>query len=67
MFHVLDDLSTERTREILEEQARMPGSKIGDFYASFMEREHGRSRGHPAAVAAPPDDQNASSSPRWPG
>jgi putative endopeptidase len=39
MFHVLDDLSTLRTREILEEQAKMPGSKIGDFYASFMERE----------------------------
>ncbi|HEX8533445.1 MAG TPA: M13 family metallopeptidase N-terminal domain-containing protein, partial [Allosphingosinicella sp.] len=39
MFHVLDDLSTARTREILEEQAKVPGSKIGDFYASFMERE----------------------------
>jgi putative endopeptidase len=39
MFHVLDDLSTARTREILEEQAKVPGSKIGDFYASFMDRE----------------------------
>jgi putative endopeptidase len=38
MFHVLDDLSTVRTREILEEQAKLPGSKIGDFYASFMDR-----------------------------
>jgi putative endopeptidase len=39
MFHVLDDLSTARTREILEEQAKIPGSKIGDFYASFMDRD----------------------------
>jgi putative endopeptidase len=38
MFHVLDDLSTARTREILEEQAKIPGSKIGDFYTSFMDR-----------------------------
>lgn len=36
MFTMLDDLSRERTREILEEAARAPGSKIGDFYASFM-------------------------------
>ncbi|HEV2746024.1 MAG TPA: M13 family metallopeptidase [Allosphingosinicella sp.] len=38
MFAVLEELSNERTREILEEQARQPGSKIGDFYASFMDR-----------------------------
>ena len=38
MFAVLEELSNERTREILEEQAKVPGSKIGDFYASFMDR-----------------------------
>jgi len=36
MFTVLDDLSRNRTRAILEEAARTPGSRIGDFYASFM-------------------------------
>ena len=38
MFIMLEELSNERTREILEEQAKAPGSKIGDFYASFMDR-----------------------------
>ncbi len=38
MFAVLEELSTQRTREILEEQAKTPGSKIGDFYTSFMDR-----------------------------
>src|ERR1044072_934862 len=37
MFIVLDDLSRNRTRAILEEAARRPGSRIGDFYASFMD------------------------------
>lgn len=37
MFTVLDDLSRTRTRGILEEAARTPGSRIGDFYASFMD------------------------------
>src|ERR1044072_5123029 len=37
MFIVLDDLSRTRTRAILEEAARRPGSRIGDFYASFMD------------------------------
>ncbi len=45
MFTMLDDLSTQRTRDILEEQARVPGSKIGDFYASFMDRAAVDSRG----------------------
>ncbi|HYD11847.1 MAG TPA: M13 family metallopeptidase [Allosphingosinicella sp.] len=35
MFTVLDDLSKARTRAILED-AR-PGTRIGDFYASFMD------------------------------
>lgn len=37
MFHVLQDLSREQTRTILEEQRRQPGSKSGDFYASFLD------------------------------
>ncbi len=37
MFTVLDDLSSQRTRAILDEAMRMPGSRIGDFYASFMD------------------------------
>ncbi|WP_114951176.1 M13 family metallopeptidase [Sphingosinicella terrae] len=37
MFTLLDDLSKTRTRAILEEAARTPGSRIGDFYASFMD------------------------------
>lgn len=37
MFHVLQDLSREQTRTILEEQAKRPGSKSGDFYSSFLD------------------------------
>ncbi|UVO49174.1 M13 family metallopeptidase [Sphingomonas sp. SUN019] len=37
MFHVLQDLSLERTRGILEESTKQPGSKSGDFYASFID------------------------------
>jgi len=37
MFTVLDDLSKNRTRAIIEEAAQRPGSRIGDFYASFMD------------------------------
>jgi putative endopeptidase len=37
MFTVLDDLSKTRTRAIVEEAARQPGSRIGDFYSSFMD------------------------------
>ncbi|MBV8687319.1 MAG: M13 family peptidase [Alphaproteobacteria bacterium] len=42
-FSVLDELSTQRTREIIEEAARAGGPagsnqrKVGDFYASFMD------------------------------
>ena len=38
MFTMLEELSNQRTREILDEQAKKPGSKIGDFYSSFMNR-----------------------------
>ncbi|HEX8445192.1 MAG TPA: M13 family metallopeptidase [Sphingomonas sp.] len=37
MFTALDDLSTQRSREILEAAAKMPGSKMGDLYASFID------------------------------
>jgi putative endopeptidase len=37
MFTLLDDLSKSRTRAIVEEAAQRPGSRIGDFYASFMD------------------------------
>jgi putative endopeptidase len=37
MFNVLDDLSKERTRGIIEAQANDPNSKIGNAYASFMD------------------------------
>jgi putative endopeptidase len=45
MFTMLEELSNERTRAILEEQAGVPGSKIGDFYTSFMDRAAIDSRG----------------------
>ena len=38
MFNVLDDLSRERTRVILEEAAKRPGDKIGDFYTSYIDQ-----------------------------
>jgi putative endopeptidase len=36
-FNILDDLSRERTRGIIEEQAKDSNSKIGNAYASFMD------------------------------
>jgi putative endopeptidase len=37
MFNVLDDLSKERTRQIIEDQAKDPNSRIGNAYLSFMD------------------------------
>ena len=37
MFTVLDDLSRERTKTLIEESARDPNSRIGATYASFMD------------------------------
>jgi putative endopeptidase len=37
MFNVLDDLSKERTRTIIEEQSKDSNSKIGNAFASFMD------------------------------
>ena len=36
-FNILDDLSRERTRGIIEDQAKDPNSKIGNASASFMD------------------------------
>src|SRR3954471_20713076 len=36
-FTVLDDLSRERTRGIIEDQAKDQNSRIGSAYASFMD------------------------------
>ena len=48
MFTMLADLSDERTRAIIDEAGRTPGSKIGDLYASFM------NRGADEAASRPP-------------
>ena len=45
MFTMLDDLSTERTREILDEAAKTPGSRIGDLYASFLDEAAAEAKG----------------------
>src|SRR5690242_16746421 len=37
MFNVLDDLSKERTRTIIDEQSKDPNSKVGNAYLSFMD------------------------------
>lgn len=37
MFHVLQDLSRERTRSLLDEAAKTTGNRSGDLYASFMD------------------------------
>ena len=37
MFTVLDDLSKDRTRAIIEESAKDPSSKIGNAYAAFLD------------------------------
>jgi len=38
MFHVLQDLSLERTRTILDAAAKTPNDKVGEFYTSFMDQ-----------------------------
>ncbi|KQX18336.1 MULTISPECIES: M13 family metallopeptidase [unclassified Sphingomonas] len=37
MFTVLDELSMSRSRAILDKISATPGTRIGDFYASFMD------------------------------
>ena len=38
MFTVLEDLSRDRTKQIIEDQAKDPNSRIGSAYASFMDQ-----------------------------
>ncbi|WP_066648776.1 MULTISPECIES: M13 family metallopeptidase [Sphingomonas] len=38
MFNVLQDRSLAQTKAILDEASAKPGSKIGDFYASYMDQ-----------------------------
>ena len=45
MFNVLQDVSLEQTRTILDQSARTPGSKIGDFYATFMDEAAANAKG----------------------
>ena len=45
MFTVLDDLSRDRTRQIIEEQAKDANSKIGAAYASFMDESSIEAKG----------------------
>jgi putative endopeptidase len=38
MFNVLDDLSKERTRTIIDAESKDPNSRIGNAYAAFMDQ-----------------------------
>src|SRR5438874_494887 len=44
-FNILDDLSRERTRGIIEDQAKDPNSRIGNAYLSFMDTAAIEARG----------------------
>jgi putative endopeptidase len=45
LFNVLDDLSKERTRTIIEAQSKDPNSRIGAAYESFMNEAAVESKG----------------------
>ncbi|HEY6047744.1 MAG TPA: M13 family peptidase, partial [Sphingomicrobium sp.] len=45
MFTVLDDLSRDRTKGLIEESAKDPNSRIGAAYASFMDQAAVESKG----------------------
>ena len=45
MFNVLQDRSLEQTKLILDAATAKPGSKIGDFYASYMDETAVNSKG----------------------
>ncbi len=45
MFAVLDDLSQQRTREIVEAAAKLPGNKVGDLYTSFLDEKTVEAKG----------------------
>ena len=44
-FTVLDDLSRQRTKDLIEEQAQDPNSRIGAAYASFMDEASVEAKG----------------------
>ena len=44
-FNILDDLSRERTRDIIQEESKDPNSRIGSAYASFMDQAAIESKG----------------------
>src|SRR5689334_7242242 len=44
-FTMLDDLSRQRTRDIIDEQSKDPNSKIGAAYANFMDQAAVESKG----------------------
>jgi putative endopeptidase len=45
MFTLLDDLSRQRTHDMLEEARKDPGSKIGAAYASFLDEQSVEAKG----------------------
>ncbi len=45
MFHVLQDLSLDQTRTIMDDAAKRPGDKVGDFYSTFMDEATIESKG----------------------
>jgi len=45
MFNVLQDLSNEQTKGIIEEASKSPSSKVGNFYASFMDERGADEKG----------------------
>jgi putative endopeptidase len=45
MFSMLDDLSRQRTHDILEEARKDPASKIGGAYASFLDEQSVEAKG----------------------
>jgi putative endopeptidase len=45
MFAVLDDLSQQRTREIVEAAAQIAGNKVGDLYTSFLDEKTVEAKG----------------------
>ena len=57
MFTVLDDLSRQRTRDILDEAQGHPTSKIGNAYASFLDEAAVEAKGLGADPALARRDQ----------
>jgi putative endopeptidase len=45
MFTVLDDLSKQRTQELLKAEVNNPASKIGNAYASYLDLATVEARG----------------------